>query len=76
MTTAEVATRIELALPGAKVEVEDYTGTGDHFRAVVEASQFSGHSLVAQHQMVYSALKEPMATEAIHALSLSTRAPE
>ena len=35
----ELKARIEAALPGSTAEVEDWTGGGDHFRAVVVAPQ-------------------------------------
>ncbi len=61
------------ALPGAEVEVQDLTGTQDHFQATVVAPQFSGKSLVEQHQMVYRALGDSMKAD-IHALALKTKA--
>ena len=61
------------ALPGADVDVQDLTGTQDHFQATIAAPQFSGKSLVEQHQMVYRALGDSMKAE-IHALALKTNA--
>ena len=61
------------ALPGADIEVQDLTGTQDHFEATVVAPQFSGKSLVEQHQMVYRALGDSMKAD-IHALALKTKA--
>ncbi|HSQ65491.1 MAG TPA: BolA/IbaG family iron-sulfur metabolism protein [Polyangiaceae bacterium] len=61
------------ALPGADVDVQDLTGTQDHFQATIAAPQFSGKSLVEQHQMVYRALGDSMKAE-IHALALKTKA--
>ncbi len=61
------------ALPGAEVEVKDLTGTQDHFQATIAAPQFSGKSLVEQHQMVYRALGDSMKQD-IHALALTTKA--
>jgi stress-induced morphogen len=66
----EVRRRIEAALPGASVEVGTFSGD-DHFEARVEAPQFSGKSLVEQHQMVYAALKGLLGGP-MHALSLKT----
>ena len=62
-------------LPGASVEVEDTTGTQDHFRAVIVAPQFVGKSRVQQHQLVYGVLGDRMKQE-IHALALITREPQ
>jgi stress-induced morphogen len=74
-TEAHVHDRILAALPGADVEVVDYTGTGDHFRAVVVSDAFRGLSRVEQHKLVYRALDGDMGDHAIHALALTTRVP-
>jgi acid stress-induced BolA-like protein IbaG/YrbA len=71
----EVESLIVAALPGSKVTVTDTTGTGDHFQAMVTAEQFRGKTLVEQHQMVYAPLRDLMAKNIIHALSLKTTAP-
>lgn len=63
---------IEEALPGADIEITDLAGDGDHYEAVVTASQFEGKSLVVQHKMVYDAFKGLMGTE-LHALALKTK---
>ena len=60
------------ALPGADVEVQDLTGTKDHFQATIAAPQFQGKSLIEQHQMVYRALGDRMKAD-IHALALTTK---
>ena len=73
---AHVRDRILTALPGAQVEVTDYTGTGDHFSTVVVAEQFRGIGRVQQHQMIYAALDGDMGDHAIHALAITTRVPE
>jgi len=44
-------------------------------QVTVIASEFDGLSLVKQHQLVYSALKKELASEAIHALALKTETP-
>ena len=66
---------IRTALPDAQVTVNDLGG-GDHLEAIVVSPTFAGKSLVQQHQLVYGALKQEMATEAIHALALQTFTPE
>jgi stress-induced morphogen len=75
-TAAHVRAAIESALPGARVEVVDTTGTEDHFAAEVVAEQFAGLSRIDQHRMVYAALADGMADGSIHALALRTRAPQ
>jgi acid stress-induced BolA-like protein IbaG/YrbA len=63
-------------MPDAQVIVRDLTGGGDHLEAIVVSQAFAGQSRVKQHQMVYGALQEALATEAIHALALKTFTPE
>jgi stress-induced morphogen len=74
-STDEIKQRIEAALPGSTAEVEDWTGTGDHFRATVVAPQFAGLSRIAQHRLVYDVFGAEVGG-AIHALSLKTSVPE
>jgi stress-induced morphogen len=70
----EIKQRIEAAIPGAVAEVEDYTGTSDHFRASVTAQAFEGLSRIQQHQLVYEALAGEVGSS-IHALALKTQTP-
>jgi stress-induced morphogen len=72
---AEVKSLIEAALPGARVEVVDETGGGDHLRATVSAPQFEGLSRIDQHRLVKAAVRERMEDGSIHALSLKTSVP-
>jgi len=72
-TAEEIKHRIEAAIPGAKAEVEDYTGGGDHFRATVVAAAFAGRSRIEQHKLVYDVFGEEIGGP-IHALSLKTEA--
>jgi acid stress-induced BolA-like protein IbaG/YrbA len=64
---------IETGLPGAEVVVEGDDGT--HFQARIVSEQFSGMTMVQQHQMVYKTLGNKMGTD-IHALSFQTYTPE
>jgi acid stress-induced BolA-like protein IbaG/YrbA len=69
----KVETMIQTALPDAQVTV--LSNDGEHFEVTVISSQFEGKRRVQQHQLVYGAVKEAMATEAIHALALNTLTP-
>lgn len=64
------------ALPGSEVEVNDTTGTGDHFEARVVSPAFAGKSMVQQHQLVYAPLQQWLKTGELHALALKTYSPE
>ena len=75
ITKAEVIDLITKKLPGSQVLVENIKGN-DHLQVTVISSVFNGLSLIKQHQLVYSALKEELASEAIHALALKTGTPD
>lgn len=66
--------RIEDALPGADVNVEDLNGGGDHFRAEVVSDRFEGLSRIEQHQLVYGVFGDEVGGP-IHALSIKTSTP-
>ncbi len=67
----ELKQRIEAAIPGARAQVQDLTGGGDHFRATVAAAAFSGLSRIQQHRLVYDVFGDELGGP-IHALSIST----
>lgn len=62
------------AFPEAEIVLTDLAGDNDHWQAEIVSEQFRGKTRVAQHQMVYAALKGKMGGE-LHALALKTRAP-
>jgi stress-induced morphogen len=70
----ELKQRIESALPGAQVDVEDLTGGGDHFRAEVVSDRFDGLSRIDQHRLVYDVFGDEVGGP-IHALSIKTSTP-
>ena len=73
-TTDELKNRIEQALPGANVQVEDLNGTGDHFRAEIVSDRFTGLSRIEQHKLIYDVFGNEIGGP-IHALSLKTSTP-
>jgi stress-induced morphogen len=70
----ELKERIEAALPGAEVAVEDLTGGGDHFRAEVVSDRFDGLTRIEQHKLVYDVFGDEVGGP-IHALSIKTSTP-
>ena len=75
MKPEEIEAKIRAALPDARVELRDLTGTADHWEATVVSLSFAGKSLVERHRMVFAALSEEMKGP-IHALSLKTLTPD
>jgi len=74
MKSEEIERLICEGLSGATVEITDLAGDGDHYAAEVVWDGFAGKSRVAQHQLVYAALKGRMGG-ALHALQLTTKTP-
>ncbi len=75
MNAVDIERMIKEGLPGAKVEIRDLAGDGNHYSANVVSAEFKGKSRIQQHQMVYAALKGRMGGE-LHALALQTGVPE
>jgi stress-induced morphogen len=73
MHADELEALLREAFEDADITIEDLAGDGDHYRAIIRAAAFAGKSRVAQHQMVYAALKGRMGGD-LHALALDTAA--
>lgn len=73
MTADQIETLLRDAFADADIQIHDLAGDGDHYRAVIRSAAFAGKTRVAQHQMVYAALKGRMGGE-LHALALETSA--
>ena len=78
MQTQEIEALIRKTFPDAKIIVTDTAGDGNHFAAEVVDESFRGKNRVQQQRAVYAALKGKMdgSHGELHALALSTRAPE
>jgi stress-induced morphogen len=65
---------LEQAFPDAgELDVQDRTGTGDHFQVTVVSPRFAGLSLIDQHRLVNEALAGPLADGTIHELRIKTK---
>ncbi|MBU6373310.1 MAG: BolA family transcriptional regulator [Alphaproteobacteria bacterium] len=73
MSGPDIEAHLREAFPDADIELVDLAGDGDHWKAIVASAAFSGKTRVAQHQMVYAALKGKMGG-VLHALAVETRA--
>ena len=72
MKGSEIEAMIRAALPDAEIEMKDLAGDDNHWAATVRSAAFKGKTRVAQHQMVYAALKGNMGG-VLHALQLTTQ---
>ena len=67
--------KIQASLPDAVVELQDLTGTEDHWKATITSKAFAGKSRIQRHRLVFAALREEMRGH-IHALTLVVQTPE
>lgn len=74
MDRATLEAHLREAFPDAEITLTDLRGDNDHWQADITAEAFRGKSRVAQHQLVYAALKGKMGG-VLHALALNTRVP-
>jgi stress-induced morphogen len=71
----DIAAKIRVALPDAVVELEDLTGTEDHWQASIVSAAFAGKSLIQRHRLIMAALADEMKGP-IHALTLDLKTPD
>ena len=68
----EIKSLIKESIPDAQITIQDLAGDNNHYSATIKSKVFSGKSKIAQHQLVYKALKGKMGNE-LHALALNTK---
>jgi stress-induced morphogen len=74
METETIRALLEGAFPdAAELDVEDRTGTGDHFQVTVVSSDFDGLPLLDQHRRVNDVLAAPLGDGSIHELRIKTK---
>ncbi len=72
MEISEVRSLIETAIPDCRIAVE---GEGCNFSVRVVSDAFEGLSPVKRQQKVLAAVREPLATGALHAISMKVYTP-
>lgn len=72
--TSEIENRVKNKIETIFVKAIDLRG-GDHIQLILASPEFEGKSLVDQHQLVYKALADELASNTIHALTLKTFDP-
>jgi stress-induced morphogen len=75
MKGADIEAMLREAFPDADIEMKDLAGDDNHWAATVKSAAFAGKTRVAQHQLVYAALKGNMGG-VLHALQLTTSVKE
>ena len=74
----EIEKLIRVALPDAEITITDLAGDGNHWAAEVIDESFRDKNRVQQQRIVNTALKDAMrgSNGALHALALTTKAPD
>ena len=75
MKAEDIIAKIRVSLPDAMVELQDLTGTADHWKATIVSAEFAGKSMLQRHRLVMAALADEMKGP-IHALTLDVRTPD
>lgn len=75
MKAEDIVAKIRAAIPDAQVELQDLTGTADHWKATIVSTAFAGKSLIQRHRMINVALAEELKGP-IHALTLDVKTPD
>lgn len=78
MEAQDIEALIRAAFPQASITITDLAGDGNHYAAEVIDESFKGLNRVQQQRAVYAALQGKMdgPNGALHALALTTKAPE
>jgi stress-induced morphogen len=75
MKADDIISKIRGTLPDAQVELQDLTGTADHWKATIVSVHFAGKSMLERHRMVMAALADEMKGP-FHALTLDVKTPD
>ena len=78
MQAQDIEDLIRAGFPQARITITDLAGDGNHWAAEVIDPSFKGMNRVQQQRAVYASLKGKMdgANGELHALALTTKAPE
>lgn len=78
MESHDIEALIRSRFPDAKITITDLAGDGNHWAAEVIDASFKGMNRVQQQRAVYAALQGAMdgPNGALHALALTTKAPD
>ncbi|RLJ59991.1 acid stress-induced BolA-like protein IbaG/YrbA [Litoreibacter meonggei] len=74
MQPRDIEDLIRVSFPDAQIEVQGDDGA--HFSALVVDESFKGQNRVQQQRAVMAAVKDKVDSGELHALALTTKAPE
>jgi len=74
MTPKDIENLIRTAFPDATIEIQGDDGV--HFQGLVVDESFRGQSRIQQQRAVMAVIKDKVDSGEIHALGLTTKAPD
>lgn len=75
MTQLELEEIIRSLVTVDQIEVEDMTGTQDHWRVMIVSQDFENKTKIEQHKLIFDPLQNRIKSNEIHALTLKTFTP-
>ena len=75
MTQLELEDIIRSLVTVDQIEVEDMTGTQDHWRVMIVSQDFENKTKIEQHKLIFDPLQDRIKSNEIHALTLKTFTP-
>ena len=75
MNINSIKQKVKDEISGARVDVVDTTGTGDHFSILVVSDIFNKMTLINRHKLIYQSL-DKYVTKEIHALQIKAYTEE
>lgn len=76
ITETDLQHCLQEAFPDGDIALMDLTGMQDHYRLFISSHQFKDKPLIAQHQLVYSALNPLLKSGQLHAVEIKTDTPD
>ena len=71
MTKEDILKRLTNYFKDSKIDVQDLTGSANHYSILVISDDFIDISLINRHKMIYNIFQNEMTLE-IHALQIKT----
>ena len=77
ISAEEIEMMIRKELKVETLSINDFSaGSHNHWEIEIKSPEFNGLPRIKQHRRIYEILKEPLASEAIHALMIKSSGTE
>ena len=71
MTKDDILKRLTQNFHNSKIDVQDLTGSANHYSILIISDEFQNMSLIDRHKQIYSIFKNEITVQ-IHALQIKT----